>query len=91
MSSRVDTAVLTRGPGTSMTLSEKMPTIMSSRYWKSYSVQRCACSDLRVSKGENDVCRADIEDVGETRLRNLDRNLRLMRWGTSSWMERHGT
>jgi hypothetical protein len=32
---RVEIAVFPKGPGDCMTLSEKIPTIVSSRYWKS--------------------------------------------------------
>lgn len=74
-----------------MTEREKMPTIIRSRYWKSYKVHRCDCSERNVSLGEKEVWSEAIEEAGETRLRNLDRNLRRMRCGMSSLNERHGT
>lgn len=72
-------AVFARGPGASIMDREKMPTISSSKYWKSYNVQRWLCNDRRVSTGEKDVCKLDIDEVGDSRLRNLERSLRRMR------------
>lgn len=62
-----------------MIVREKMPTISSNKYWKSYTVHRWVCKDLRVSAGEKEVCRVAMEEVGDKRLRSLERSLRRMR------------
>lgn len=89
--SPVAIAVFPSGPGDWMIVKEKKPMMRSNKYWKSYSVHRCVCKDLRVSTGEKEVCNLDMDEVGERRLRSLDRSLRRMRCGTRSWNERHGT
>lgn len=78
-SKTVNSAVLPSGPGASMIVKEKIPTISSSRYWKSYKVHRCLWSDLKVSAGEKDVCSEAMEDEGDIRLRNFDRSRRRTR------------
>lgn len=66
-----------------MTVKEKKPRIRRSRYWKSYMVQRCDWSDRSVSTGEKEVCRVEMVEVGDMRLRSFERILRRMRCGTS--------
>jgi hypothetical protein len=43
-----------------------------------------------VCAGENDVCRAVIEDAGDWRFRSFDLSFRLNRCGTRSCIDRHG-
>lgn len=74
--SNVATAVLTRGPGDSIMDKEKMPKKARSNQCPSYIVHLCACKDLRVSNGENDVCNAVIEDAGDCRFRSFERSFR---------------
>jgi hypothetical protein len=81
--SRVAIEVLPNGPGDWMMVKEKKPRIRSSRYWKSYIVQRWDWSDRRVSTGENEVCSVEMEEVGDMRLRSFERILRRIRCGTS--------
>jgi hypothetical protein len=84
-------AVFPSGPGPSTMVSEKMPMIVNSRYWKSYTLHRYDCRDRKVSFGENEVCNEAMDDAGEIRLCSVERNLRRMRRGMSILKERHGT
>ncbi len=72
----VATAVFTKGPGDSIMLSEKMPITAMSSHCPSYTDHLCVCKDRRVSAGENEVLRADIEEAGDVRLRSFDLNFR---------------
>lgn len=72
-------AVFAKGPGTSITVKEKIPRTNSNKYWKSYNVQRWPCNDLSVSTGEKEVCKDDMDEVGDSRLRSLDRSFRRIR------------
>lgn len=80
----VNMAVFPKGPGDSMTVNEKIATINNSKYWKSYVVHRWLCSDRSVSTGENEVCKEDIDEVGDILLLSFDRIFRRMRCGTRS-------
>lgn len=71
--------VFASGPGVWMKVKEKMPTTSNNRYWKSYNVRRWAWRSRSVSMGENEVCSEAMDEVGDIRLRNLDRILRRMR------------
>lgn len=77
VNNKLATNVFVNGPGDSITLREKIPTIARNNHCPSYNVHLCSCNDLIVSAGENEVCNAAIEEAGDCRLRNFDRSLRL--------------
>ena len=72
----VATSILARGPGDSIMLNEKIPKNARMSHCPSCHVHLCCCKDLRVSAGEKDVCKAVIEDAGDSRLRSFERSFR---------------
>jgi hypothetical protein len=69
---RVATKVFAKGPGASLTESEKMATMARKRYWASYMDHGCVRRLRRVSDGDNEVSRDAMDDVGDWRLRMRD-------------------
>lgn len=88
--SNVVTAVLTIGPGDSMMLRQKTPKITMSSHCPSLTDHRCACNALKVSAGENEVCREARELAGDWRFLNLLRSLRRNLCGTNICSDFHG-
>jgi len=65
--------VFAKGPGDSLTDSEKMATMARIRYWPSYIDHGCVRSERSVSAGEKDVSREAMDDVGDCLLRIRER------------------
>jgi hypothetical protein len=81
---RVATEVFAKGPGLSITQSEKIPRMARKMYCASQTLHWCVFKLLRVSAGFREVCRWVIEAVVAWFDRNLvfvERNLRRRRCG----------
>lgn len=88
--SNVAIAVLTNGPGVSMMLKQKMPSMASRSHCPSRTDHLCSCNARMVSIGETEVCRAETEDAGDCLLFNFDRILLRNLCGTNNDKGFHG-
>ena len=74
-------AVLTNGPGDEIMHKENMPSTVRMRYWPSHTDHLCLRNEIRVSAGWREVLSSVMAEVGDCRLRTLDRNFRRIRCG----------